>query len=299
MANTATRGTFDLRNKVKAMSKRARLTGYTRFLLLELALIQGKNDCSWRKNETLRRTMGAGKNEVKICLDRLVKLGLIAQKDRGGRIKTTVVESAVDAWVALDSTTGANKDDDEEDSPISAEPVEDEEQDVLPVHDDSTRLGVEPEEQPSEYGTLGIPLAPDPDSSPAEQMAVALYNFVGRRAHQNTQWHQCESANELDKLSTVHGFDLVRDVMLWAYTVDDFWPSRLIGRTEPMSYFILKFADQFLPKYLGWKAAQTNAFQPQQEGHTHGATNSRNKDSRRDSDNDAALAQFLADDQQS
>jgi hypothetical protein len=278
MASTAAKSTFDLRNKVKDMSTRARLTGYTRFLLLELALIQGKNDCSWCKNETLRRTLGAGKNEVKICLDRLIKLGLISQKDRGGRIKTTVVESAVDAWIALDSTTRASKGEVEEDSPISVDLVEESDEVISVDHDDEAITNFEPDEQPvvqtsgklgetatetcNRYLRDGFPVAPETERADAVQLLTLLYNYCNRPTWTSSKI--MEQADTLAPLCKRANFERVRDVLAWVFEIPAAcvkvaWTTIIAGQSDPAAYFVLQFGKNLERNYLAWTKAQMKA----------------------------------------
>jgi hypothetical protein len=100
--------------------------------------------------------------------------------------------------------------------------------------------------------------APVP-SSPERQLTQMYFNQLGKPKAYKKGDHIAAWDARFRKLLTKHSHDDLIGVIEWAFTVSDFWPTRLFRRTgDPVEWFA-EHLDQIMSQFIGERAAQKNA----------------------------------------
>jgi hypothetical protein len=125
-------------------------------------------------------------------------------------------------------------------------------QDSVPVPTSAVPLAVAP----------AFPADVNATMSAALRLAMQFFNYQGKPRKLDTARTLHHWTTAFEQLIALYGLDDLEGALKWGFEIDAFWPPKLIRSNEPLEYFRQKLADQIMPRYRGWKTADTNKRKP-------------------------------------
>ena len=109
--------------------------------------------------------------------------------------------------------------------------------------------------------TKDVPCAfaakPTEDMSPAVHLATAYYNHLKRPSEFRDAGHLERCVREFESLLTTYSFEELSGTLHWAFEVDSFWPTLLMGASSPLQYLMSQLPS-LMRKYNGFRKAADN-----------------------------------------